>query len=189
MQPFKKTRISNNESSLRVIHIEEDIWFSRIYSLYLDEMLMIAFSILKDEKEAEDIVAAVFEKLLNHSKESKTAFGINHNELKGYVFVSVRNACLDLLKTKKRREKILYQIGKSLQFWKRPEAYDMFEKEAIQLMIQNLSDREKQILEAHVKGTKNPEIAKMLGISEFTVRNTLHNARKRIRKMWNIFMR
>jgi len=66
--------------------------------------------------------------------------------------------------------------------------FDRFQQEAIELMLIELSEREQQIFRLHLSGHKNQEIADALQLSELTVRNMLHNARKRIRKLWNIFM-
>ena len=79
--------------------------------------------------------------------------------------------------------------GVSIQFWKKPEAYDKFQFEAFQMLLLELSSREREILELHLQGLKNDDISDQLGLSSLTVRNTLHNAKKRVRKLWNIFMR
>jgi RNA polymerase sigma factor (sigma-70 family) len=58
-----------------------------------------------------------------------------------------------------------------------------------EFLLLNLPLRERQIFKLHLDGMKNHEISADLGLSEITVRNTLHNARKRIRSIWKTFMR
>jgi DNA-directed RNA polymerase specialized sigma24 family protein len=40
----------------------------------------------------------------------------------------------------------------------------------------------------HLQGFKNEEIANQLNISYNTVRNTLHSAKQRVKKLWQLFM-
>jgi RNA polymerase sigma-70 factor (ECF subfamily) len=159
------------------------------YRKHFAELLLTAYSIVENEAEAEDIVSDFVEKLLHLSERDDflDAFK-SENELLGFVRISVRNACYDILRKRKNRGGILRQIGSGLQFWKRPEAFDHFQSEAIELMLMELSEREKEIFTLHRQGYKQNEIANKLGLSEFTVRNTLFNARKRVRKIWNKFM-
>ena len=106
----------------------------------------------------------------------------------GYLKISVRNACFDMLRVRKRQASLLDRVRVSLGLNRKPEAYERFQQEAMNLMMEELSGRERQILQRHIEGYKNHEIAEELRVSELTVRNTLHNARKRIRKLWRIFM-
>lgn len=181
---------SNTNSNLKIVSRDGDRKLSFWYSQYFNELLFISFHLLGDESEAEDVVSGIFEKLIRiyPSHETSSLF-TNDDELVGYLKISVRNACYDILRARKRRGGILNQIGLTLKFWKRPEAFDKFQNEAFDLMMMQLSERENQILQLHLKGYKNEEIAQMLSLSQLTVRNTLHNAKKRIRKIWNTFMR
>jgi RNA polymerase sigma-70 factor (ECF subfamily) len=164
--------------------------FYKLYQDHFSELLFIAFNLIGNEQEAEDVVSGLFEKLMaNAGKNQDVFFEETDFEILGYLKISIRNACFDILKARKRRAGILFRIGNSLQFWKKPEIYSKFQKDAFEMMMTELSAREKEIFEMHLEGFKNFEIAQRLNLSELTVRNTLHNAKKRIRKMWNIFMR
>jgi RNA polymerase sigma-70 factor (ECF subfamily) len=163
--------------------------FCKLYLDHFNELLSIANNIIGNEQEAEDVVSGLFEKLMaNAGQNQDLYFEESDFEILGYLKISIRNACFDILKAKKRRNGILYRIGNSLQFWKKPEIYSKFQRDAFAKMMTELSAREKEIFELHFEGFKNSEIANRLNLSEITVRNTLHNA-KRIRKLWNIFMR
>lgn len=159
------------------------------YRTNLAELLLTAYSILENEAEAEDVVADFIEKLIYLSNRDDFLNGFESEaELLGFVRISIRNSCYDILRKRKNRGGILRQIGAGLQFWKRPEAFDRFQNEAIELMLMELSEREKEIFALHRQGFRQREIAEKLQLSEFTVRNTLFNARKRIRNIWNKFM-
>ena len=62
------------------------------------------------------------------------------------------------------------------------------ELEAIKHLLNNLPNREREMIELHLQGYKNEEIATQLNISYNTVRNTLHSAKQRIKKLWQVFM-
>jgi RNA polymerase sigma factor (sigma-70 family) len=181
---------SNTNSNLKIVSRDGDRKLSFWYSQYFNELLFISFHLLGSESEAEDVVSGIFEKLIRiYPNHEASSLFTNDDELVGYLKISVRNACYDVLRARKRRGGILNQIGLTLKFWKRPETFDKFQNEAFELMMMQLSERENQILQLHLKGYKNEEIAEMLSLSQLTVRNTLHNAKKRIRKIWNTFMR
>lgn len=184
---------SNDDTENKSLSIASSLKHSEITSWYLKyqpELLFLAYQLLENEHEAEDVVSGLFEKLLHFAQKEKhlTALG-SENELKGYLKISIRNACFDVLRRRKKQHGIIIQLSRSLCFWKKPEALEKFENEAFELMMVELSERERSIFQLHQKGYKNVEIAEQLSISELTVRNTLHNAKKRIRRLWHIFMR
>ncbi len=183
-------RQSEQGNQLRIVNNIGNNTFGKLYLNHFDELLFIAYSLVGNEQEAEDVVANLFEKLMSNAGMSRDLyFEESNHEILGYLKISVRNACFDILRSRKRKAGILFKIGSSIQFWKKPEIYSKFQKDAFEMMMTELSEREKEIFELHLDGFKNFEIAEKLNLSELTVRNTLHNAKKRIRKMWNTFMR
>ena len=191
---MKKKILTERQSKPgNLLHIVSNIGnntFGKLYLDHYDELLFIAYHLVGNEQEAEDVVASLFAKLMSNAGESHDLYFEESNyEILGYLKISVRNACFDILRSRKRKASILFKIGTSIQFWKKPEVYWKFQKDAFEMMMTELSEREKQIFELHLDGFKNFEIAEKLNLSELTVRNTLHNAKKRIRKMWNTFMR
>lgn len=184
------TENESSEMAFRELRtVKNDQKYARLFNLYFDDLIFTAYYYLKNTQDAEDVVSEVFEKLLQITGESKQEdLKISEIEFKGFLHISVRNACIDLLRKQKTRNTILSRIGKSLKFWNQPEAYDKFELEAFDLILEQLSNREREIIQEHLNGLSNREIASKLTISELTVRNTLHNAKKRIRKIWFIFI-
>ncbi len=154
-----KESITN--SNLKVVSRDGDRKLSFWYNQYFNELLFISFHLLGDESEAEDVVSGIFEKLIRiyPSHETSSLF-TNDDELVGYLKISVRNACYDILRARKRRGGILNQIGLTLKFWKRPEAFDKFQNEAFDLMMMQLSERENQILQLHLKDIKTRRLLK-----------------------------
>jgi RNA polymerase sigma factor (sigma-70 family) len=181
---------TEQESNLKLVRSDTENVIGELYMRHFSELLFIAYRLVANEEEAEDVVSGIFEKLITkNSAIWNFQTGESETELIGYLKISVRNACYDILRSRKRKHGILFRLGNTLQFWKTPEIYSKFQKEAFEMMMTELSLREKEIFELHLEGYKNSEIAERLKLSELTVRNTLHNAKKRIRKMWNTFMR
>ena len=150
---------------------------------------MIAYKYTTDTERSRDVVGAVFEKLL-HLQTQKRQQIILHPQKGLYPFLVtiVKNKCLDGLKTNKLQDEIKKHLGNLLICNSTNAAFIRFESEAIKHLLNNLPNREKEIIELHLQGYKNEEIAIQLNISYNTVRNTLHTAKQRIKKLWQLFM-
>jgi len=176
------------QPALRLVEKAENT-IALFYTKHFAELLLGAYALLGNEVEAEDVVSDFMEKLLTLAERDDFLANFKSDaEMLGFVRISIRNACYDILRKRKNRGSILRQLNSGLQFWKRPEAFDLFQNEAIELMLLELSEREKEIFALHRQGFKQHEIAEKLQLSELTVRNTLYNARVRIRRIWNKFM-
>jgi RNA polymerase sigma factor (sigma-70 family) len=189
LEAFKINR-GEETQMLNLSRNTDDNAVEAFYIRNIAELLFLAYGILDSEAEAEDAVSEVIEKLINLSKSGYfNASFKGEGELLGFVRIALRNICYDILRRRKRKMSIFQKIGEAIPIWTRPEAFDTFQKEAIELMLLELSSREKQIFVLYNQGFRNHEITTRLGISELTVRNTLFNAKKRIRTIWNKFMR
>jgi RNA polymerase sigma-70 factor (ECF subfamily) len=162
---------------------------SNWYVIHMPELLFLAYHIVENEADAEDIVSSFFEKIVRSTNENSHSLILGSDfDLLGYFRISIKNACLDHLRRKKIKIKVLSHLEDTLQYWKQPEVNDLMEDERIEFLLLNLPLRERQIFKMHLDGLKNHEISASLGLSEITIRNTLHNARKRIRKIWTNYM-
>ncbi len=87
------------EDRMLIIKAKQGEWtaFERIYEKYLDALLTIAFSLLSNHQEAEDVVHDVFAKFM----ESLETFQLR-GSLKGFLATCVANRCRDQLRSHKR---------------------------------------------------------------------------------------
>ena len=162
---------------------------SNWYVIHMPELLFLAYHIVENEADAEDIVSSFFEKIVRLTNENSHSLILGSDfDLLGYFRISIKNACLDHLRRKKIKIKVLSHLEDTLQYWKQPEVNELMEDERIEFLLLNLPLRERQIFKMHLDGMKNHEISVSLVLSEITVRNTLHNARKSIRKVWTTYM-
>lgn len=189
-KPLKLSAQEELNRRLRIVKSDKQADMLFVYLKFLPELQMYAFSFLNDLQESEDVTASVMEKfMLSQSVSNVDKSEFSESEWLGYLKVTIRNACIDALRHRKVKRSAIAFLGVSIQFWKRPEVYDKFQLEAFDMLLLELSPREREILELHLQGLKNDDISEQLGLSALTVRNTLHNAKKRVRKLWNIFMR
>ncbi len=159
---------------------------SLIYKQLLPQLLFIAYRYLKNQEKAQDAVADVFEKLItmNANERQQKLSGVDE-KLESFLKVIVKNRCINHLNIEQNRKGILKQIG----FFRSGQSLpNELQNEDLNLMMDLLADRQKEVLKLNLKGFKNNEIAQQLNISENTVKNTLVNSKKKIKEIYNTFM-
>lgn len=151
-----------------------------------DELFFFALGFLRKKEIAEEIVSDVFVKTWENRKELWRI-----NNLKAYLFVSVKNACLSHLR-KEKKDKVI-SIDGTDDFWFAPvegpesEMIDKEEMEQIHRAIEQLPPKCKLAFTlAKINGMKYKEIAEVMNVSEKTVNNHLVYAIKKITDMLGI---
>lgn len=161
----------------------------KLYVHYYHSLVMIAYKYTTDNEKSRDVVGAVFEKLLQLNAQKRQQIILHPQKgLYPFLVTIIKNKCLDSLKTNKLQEEIKKHLVTLLLPNSTNAAFIRFEVEAIKQLLNNLPKREREMIELHLQGYKNEEIAVQLNISYNTVRNTLHNAKQRIKKLWQVFM-
>lgn len=147
---------------------------SYFFDLHYQSLCYFAHSIVKDQQEAEDIVATSFVKIWNKHADFKTA-----QNIKAFLYISTKNACLDYLKKLKRQA--LAQQGYFQQLTLEEDQLENYFIEAeflhiLNIELEKLPERCKEVFKLiYVDGLKTNEIAELLDLSVKTVRN--HKAR------------
>ena len=105
----------------------------------------------------------------------------NIDALKGFLYKTAKNKCLNHLKTKKLRTEI---VKNGLE--KEDYIYELvLEEETYRIIhkaIENLPPQGRRIIELSMKGYKNPEIAEELEVSINTIKTLKGNAYKVLRE-------
>lgn len=152
--------------------------FAQMYA----ELCFIAFRFVENEKDAEDIVADCFEKLISITTERRNILFIENSiEIKSYLIVMVKHKSLDFLKVKKNRHFLFSAVS---SFWRKNDVNEhssRSENDHILHSLEILTDREKEIMKLSIEGYGIDEIKEKLLISKKTISNTLHAARKKIK--------
>ena len=146
--------------------------FELIYNQYKNIMYATAFSILRNEQDAEDAVHQAFVAIIkNISKISDPVCP----KTKGYVVTIVENTAINLYRKKKRHSVILLQEeadGITIEYNGDNE---------LARCIAQLPARYRQVLLLkHYHGYTVPEIAKMLSLSVANVRKIEQRAKAKL---------
>lgn len=148
------------------------------------KLYRIAYRLLEDVSDAEDMVQETYIKLWNKRDE------LNHLEnTESYTVVTLRNLCLDFLRSKARhREQSMddldYGIADSA-----PTALAEIESDdgvaQIKQIIDSLPDQQRKIMKMkHLDDYSLEEIEEMTGLSSVNVRVLLSRARKKVRELF-----
>lgn len=173
-------------------HGEEEA-YACVFRTYYAPLFNYAGRILRDEEQANDVVQETFCRLYE-----KRADITIHLSLKSYLYRSVYNSCIDLIRHRKVKD--AYVDSEMLDFYfsriiQSPEAeLRMLDEDighAIREAISHLPERCRQIFcLSKLDGLSNKEIAEELGISVKTVETQMTTAFVRLRKEleWLLFI-
>lgn len=164
------------------IDLSDSTQFENIFKKYYNILDSYAFTILKDNDVAEEVVQNVFYKLW----ERKENINIGQN-LESYLFRSVKNECLNFLEHEKvKSTHHVYSIFQHKQSNNNSDSEGKIVASQLEKNILNALNRLptqcKHIFElSRYESLKNREIAELLGISIRTVENQMGKALKLMR--------
>lgn len=150
------------------IHQNDRTLFHRLYHTYYKALLSYAVSLLSSTDAAEDVVQEAFTAIWERGGQSFD----NISHVKRFLYLFVRNKCVDTL----RHRKIMDDYASSLTDSGRKlsdEEKDLFTEDIyVQLfnMIDKLPDRQREVFLLYMKGKTNKEIAEALNVSVETVK-------------------
>lgn len=173
------------EEKLKIILLFKEIQegnkaaFDELFFLYYNKLLSFAGQYTKQQESAEEITSELFVKLwLKRSDLSKV---INPEV---YLYVSIKNACLNLIRSERRRY-LLFTAWPDEQSFQEPSdknAMGMDDKELARLLdlaVMELPEQRRVIFRLiKEQGLKTNAVAEILGISVRTVENQLYKAVK-----------
>lgn len=149
--------------------------------MYYNPLCNFAAGILNDSEKAEDIVQDVF----THFWSTKDSVDVDRN-VKSYLFTSVRNKCLEVLRKKKSDDRMMLgmkTIGVINFSVQDEDAWDEWIKiDQIYSSLRHLPPKCREVFElAKIKGLTYNQISAMLQISPKTVENHMAKALSIIR--------
>lgn len=154
--------------------------FESLFKKYFKALTVFANQMLNDLDESQDLVQDVFIKLY----EKRASLEI-HTSLKAFLYQSVRNKCLDKIRSSATRqfhhEEILHTT-KEDAIDNSDQVLKIELEEKIHHAISQLPDQCQLIFRmSRLEGKKNLEIAEVLNISKRTVETQISNALKKLR--------
>jgi RNA polymerase sigma-70 factor (ECF subfamily) len=166
------TRYLNN------ISIRNKKTFKKLFSQYYSPLCLFANQYIKDIEVSKDVVQEVFEKLwVNNIKIT------SETTIKSFLYVTVKNACLNYLRHKTKEEKnkneLLYENDDSFfEFTMLEEDIHYHLYKAINL----LAPRSKECILLAIKGYSNQEIAEEMNISINSIKTLKQRSYKLLRE-------
>ncbi len=154
--------------------------FDHFFNYYYPGLVLYADRFLNNLHLAEEIVQSVFMKLWK----DRRALDI-HSSVKAYLFRSVQNKCLDMLKHKKVRNKHTLEMMRSAENV-REETWETYIETELAALILEAVDKlppecKKIFRYSRIRNYSYKDISEKLGISVKTVENQIAKALKRLR--------
>ncbi len=146
----------------------------QLFRQHYAQMTRLAKTLLYDDEEARDVVSELFAKLVKTD--------ILPSNVEGYLLMSVRNRCLNLITHKSVRAK--FEQAYTLEAKEGTEETEETEQRFQELMAfarQNLTEQTLRVFRMrHLQGMKYQEIADELGISRVMVYKHLAKAMEKM---------
>ncbi len=154
--------------------------FKKVFLPYHQKLYRIAYRIVQNSDNAEDIVQETFIKLWNKRHDMQT---IDNTE--AFAIIILRNTSLDFLRKTKNDNHTDYDVDipETESLSKKLELQD--EAEQVKALINNLPDQQRQVMMMkHWDEYSDEEIEQATGISPGNIRVILSRARKTIREQF-----
>jgi len=156
-----------------------------LYELYEQKIYYVAYSILNNIQQAEDIVQETFIILYQNLEK---IYSLNTEELKRYILRIAKNKSIDGYRKNKRHEMVLDEYQRES-----PEVADenideweqrLMSEVQIDTLLTELNDSYRQIFKYKVfYNLTYQEISKIMGITEVNARKQFERARKRVQNI------
>ncbi len=166
----------NYEKILRDFSQGEETAMQQLYDFFFVPLCAYGSRFIPNQQIVADIVQEVFIKSWDKRKSFFSIFS-----LRAFLYTSVRNGCLNELRNQKRKGKKVeiseFSAFEDRDFIVEEEVYRM-----ISMEIAALPPAMKQVFELSLLDLKVKEIAQLLNVSEFTVRNQRVSAKKKLQE-------
>lgn len=160
---------------------EDSVKFEKLYHAYKQKLYYVAFNILKDEQEAENMVHDTYVtiiEILDNIEETES------HKTWNYIVTILKNKCFNFLKASKRMSYMEEMPESSSQFNTEKEVIRKETSFILAEALVKLEYPDKEILYlTYYNGLRSKEIGKILGLSSDNVRQRIKRAKKKLRKV------
>lgn len=180
----KAPSISEN-NLVKQLKKQSPVAFEYVFKTYFRQLYVFAEGYVMDESVAEDIVQECFVGLWSKYKSIP-----DNVKLGGYLYRSVKNACIDYLRSLDVSDKYNKRLSESLLYssaWDFEASSDIVDR--VKEVFSMLPEKQRRIVELNVvHGQGYKDIAEDLGIAESTVHTHIKRAYKFMRENIKIFI-
>jgi RNA polymerase sigma-70 factor (ECF subfamily) len=153
-----------------------------LYNAIFEKLVLRAVYYTKNPEIARDIVSELFVSLVELNPNDRKQRWSRTQNVEALLLAIIRNKCLDYLKIKSGRQRILEEQS-SILVQNPHEELELIKH--LEQCLHELKEDDRKLMNLHLFGFNNHEIGDALQISEKTVRNKLSLSRKRIIKLWH----
>jgi RNA polymerase sigma factor (sigma-70 family) len=148
-----------------------DLSFADLYRETVGDVFAYVATLLGDRPAAEDVVAQAYERAYR----KRRSFDERRGSPRAWLFGIARNAALDELRRRKRTVALVAEPAELAAF-DDPDG-------AVRAALGQLEPRDREIVALKYHGgLSNPEVAKLLGVSESNAGTRLHRAMTKLRE-------
>ena len=150
----------------------------RLYAECRDDLYAYLASTLGDAGTAEEITALAFERAFR----KRRLFNARRGSERAWLFGIARNAALDELRRRRRNTALLGDLPAEEPSGE-DEAEDSLRRASVRAALASLMPRERELiaLKFHA-GLSNPDIARVLGVSESNAGTLIHRTVTKLRE-------
>ena len=153
---------------------------SFVYEPLFQPLLFIAIKYVKNPEIAQDITSELFVSLLETDLNTRQSKWSQIRDIKAFLSTIIKCRAIDYIRMHQNRLRILQKEAIFQQ-----ENQDLIlDLEHLKLCIDALPNDEKHLIELHLAGFKNEEIAEQKNYTEKTIRNKLSASRKKLIYIW-----
>ena len=154
---------------------------SKVYETYFQPLLFVALKYVRNTEVAQDITGELFTILLETDVQIRQEKWSQIRDVKAFLSTIIKCRALDHLKIQQNRNRILVNTPEF-----HTHSHEQYNDELVHLTtcIERLPTDEQALIQLHLSGYKNQEIAENLSYSEKTVRNKLSASRKKLIYLW-----
>ncbi len=160
---MKKIDKEELHSIFRGMESNNEMYFNKLYEKYKKLVYAIAFSILKNKEDSEDVVQKVYIKIWKIDKQK-----LPRNNESCWLYSMTKNEAIDLIKYKKILLDIdeLYYISEENK-----ELNEVIDRDSYNRIISKLNSQEQEIISLKILSNLSfKEISQILNIPESTVK-------------------
>jgi len=163
-------------SLFKEIQVGSKASFDELFLFYYPKLLAFAKLYLKQPEGAEEVTSELFVKIW--IKRDTLSHVLNPEV---YLFVSIKNACLNFIRSNRKRKELFSEAVEDSEFHQ-DHADAMEDKELNRLLNEAIAalpeQRRMVFILIKEQGLKADDVARLLGISKRTVENHLYKAIK-----------
>jgi RNA polymerase sigma-70 factor, ECF subfamily len=158
---------------------DTDVAFDELYRRNRDDVHAYVAGLLRDRAAAEDVTALAFERAYRRRR----SFNRKRGTRRAWLFGIARNAALDELRRRRRQATLVTEPVDEAAMGPEQGAEVAIRRAALRAAIGGLAPRERELVALKFfAGLTNPEIARVVGISETNAGTRLHRVIEKLRR-------